>query len=55
MRTPKTFVRDLALRGYSDERICTVAKNTRWHSSIEEVKEWIKKRAENWRSKRESD
>ena len=42
IRTVRAFVEDMLTDGRTAKQILVVAKNTRWNSKIEEVKEVLK-------------
>ena len=50
-RTPRDFVRDMAMRGRTDDQIRGVASVTRWNNHMKEVMEWCQRRGDRWRSK----
>ena len=51
MRTPRDYVKDMCKRGKSDDVILGVARCTRWKASLDEVHDWVVRRADKWREK----
>ncbi len=49
--TVRAFVKDLCLRGRSDDAVLAVSRSTRWSSSRDEVETLLERRGRKWRIK----
>jgi hypothetical protein len=48
-REPRDFVKAEVLLGRTDREIIGVGRCTRWASRLDEIQNWIDKRADKWR------
>lgn len=53
-RTIRAFVRDLCMRGYTNQHIRCIARCTRWVPEISQVKSLLQLRGDAWREKGEA-
>ncbi len=51
MRTVRDYVKEMCLKGRTDEEVVAVARATNWKDQIEEVKDWLNRRGDVWRAK----